>query len=155
MGNKDQKANWPKHLLELLHAYNFTRLDITGYSPHYLKHGQQWCLPINFYFPTIVSTGKHQCVDCYVTDLREQLVKAFKEAQVQFTCEAERQRRYYDCKANAISLEPGDLVLAEADAYKGRRKVKDWWKEELYKVECRIAKGIPSYLMKNQQTRCS
>ena len=71
------------------------------------------------------------------------------------TSEAERQRWYYDCKANAISLKPGDLVLAKADAYKGRRKVKDQWEEEVYEVECRIAGGVPSYLMKNQWTGCS
>ena len=75
--------------------------------------------------------------------------------QVQSTFEAERKRQYYDHKANAISLEPGDLVLAKTDAYKGKRKVKDWWEEEPYEVECRTAEGIPSYLMKNQQTRCS
>ena len=102
-----------------------------------------------------MSTEKHQCVDNYVADLCEWLCKAFKEVQAQSTFEAERQRQYYDCKANAISLEPGDLVLAKADAYKGRRKVKDWWEEELYEVEHRIAEGIPSYLMKNQQTGCS
>ena len=49
-------------------------------------------------------------------------------------------------------MEPGNLVLAKADAYKGRRKVKDWWEEELYEVECRIAEGVPFNLVKNQQT---
>ena len=37
----------------------------------------------------------------------------------------------------------------------GGRKVKDWWEEEPYKVECQIEEGIPSYLMKIQQTRYS
>ena len=74
---------------------------------------------------------------------------------MQSTSEAERQRQYYDCKANAISLGPGDLVLAKANTYKGRRKMKDQWEEEPYEMECRIAEGIPSYLMKNQQTRHS
>ena len=83
-----------------------------------------------------------------------QLQGAF-EAQMQSTSEAERQKRYYNRKANAISLEPGDLVLAQADTYRGRRKVKDQWEEELYKVECQIMEGISSYLMKNQQTGCS
>ena len=71
------------------------------------------------------------------------------------TSKAERQRQYYDHKASAIALEPGDLVLAKANACKGRRKVKDQWKEESYKVECRITEDIPSYFVKNKQTRCS
>ena len=153
--SKDWKADWPKHLPELVHAYNSTRLAIMGYSPHYLVFGQWLSLPINFYFPTIVSTEKHQHVDHYLADLHEWLHNTFKEAQVQSTSEAERQRWYYDHKANAISMVPGNLALAKANAYKGRRKVKDQWEEEPYKVECRIAKGIPSYLNKNQQTRCS
>ena len=153
--SKYQVADWPKHPLELLHGYNSMRSVITGYSLHYLMFGQWLCPPINFYFPTIMSTEKHQHVDHYVAGLCEQLCEAFKEAQVQSTSEAEMQRQYYDHKANAISLEPGDLVWAKGDAYKGRRKVKDQWEEEPYKVECRIAEGIPSYFMKNQWTRCS
>ena len=82
----------------------------------------------------ISGTKKHQCVDHYVVESHEWLWEFFKEAQVQSTSEAERQKWYYDRKANGISLEPGDLVLAKADAYRGKRKVKDWWEEELYEV---------------------
>ena len=32
--SKDQKADWTKHLPEVVHAYNSMRLAITGYSPH-------------------------------------------------------------------------------------------------------------------------
>ena len=60
--SKDQKADWPKHLPELVHAYNSTRLAITRYSPHYLMFGHRACLPINFYFPMIWGIEKHwQC----------------------------------------------------------------------------------------------
>ena len=34
--------------------------------------------------------------------------------------EAERQKWYYDRKANAVLLETSDLVLAKANAYKGK-----------------------------------
>ena len=74
---------------------------------------------------------------------------------MQSTSEAERQKWNYHRKANAISLELGDLVLAKADAYRGRRKVKDQWEEKPYEVEHQVAEGIPSHLMKNQQTGCS
>ena len=153
--SKDRKADWPRHLPELVHAYNSTRSAIMGYSPHYLMFGWWLCLCIDFYFSTIVSTDKHQHVNHYVADVHVWLCEAFKEVQVQSTSDSERQGWYYDHKADAISLEPGDLVLAKANAYKGRRKMKDWWEEEPYEVECRIAEGVPSYLVKNQQTRCS
>ena len=98
---------------------------------------------------------KHQCVDHYIAELHEQLLEAFEDAQVQSMSEAERQKWYYDRTANAISLEPGDLVLAKADTYRGRRKVKDQWEEEPYEVECQVAEDIPSNLVRNQQTGCS
>ena len=74
---------------------------------------------------------------------------------MQSTSEAERQKLHYDRKANAILLETGGLVLVKAYAYKGKRKGKDQWEEELYEVEFHIADSIPSYLMTNQQTTCS
>ena len=46
----------------------------------------------------------------------------------------------------------GGLVLAKADAYKGKRRVKDWWEEEPYEVKYQVTDGVPSYLIKNQQT---
>ena len=65
---------------------------------------------------------------------------------------SKRQKQYYDRKANAILPELGDLVLAKANAYKGKRKVKDQWEEELYEVLCQVTEGVSSNLMKNKQT---
>ena len=31
----EEKANWPSHLAEIVHAYNATHSAVTGYSPHY------------------------------------------------------------------------------------------------------------------------
>ena len=58
---------------------------------------------------------KQQCVDHYIAELCEWLWKAFEEAQVQSTSEVERQKWCYDRKANAISLEPGGLVLVKVN----------------------------------------
>ena len=61
--SKDQKADWPKHLPELIHSKNFMRSAITKYSPHYLMFGHQPCLPIDPYFPAIRGMEKHWHVD--------------------------------------------------------------------------------------------
>ena len=102
--------------------YNSMRLAITGYDPHYLIFGCQPCLPVDFYILTIRSMKKHQCVDQYVAKLHEWLWETFKEAEVQSTSETERQKQYCDRKANAISMEPGNLFLANGNAYKRRGK---------------------------------
>ena len=107
-------------------------------------------LPIDFHFPMVRDTQKHQCVDHYIAKPCEWVWEAFKETQTQSMSETERQKQHYNRKANAFSLKPGNLVLAKTNAYRVRRKVKDWWEEELYEVECQAAEGIPSYLMKNQ-----
>ena len=67
--SKDQKADWPKHLPELEHAYNSMRLAINRYIPHYSMSGCQPCLPIDFYFPMIRGTEKHQLLDYYIAKL--------------------------------------------------------------------------------------
>ena len=51
--SQDEKANWPKHLPELIQAYNGMRSAITGYSLHYLLFGYHLRFPIDLHFPTI------------------------------------------------------------------------------------------------------
>ena len=88
--SKDQKADWPRHLQELVNAYNSMRLAITRYSPRYLMFGHWLHSPIDFYFPMIRGMEKHQCADYYFAELCEWLWEAFKEAQVQSMSKAER-----------------------------------------------------------------
>ena len=47
-------------------------------------------------------------------------------------------------------FEPGDLVLVKADAWKGKRKIKDRWDEETWEVSQQIAADVPSYEVTNQ-----
>ena len=37
--SQDKKANWPKHLPEIIQVYNWTCSAIIGFSPHYLLFG--------------------------------------------------------------------------------------------------------------------
>ena len=53
-------------------------------------------------------------------------------------------------KIGTVNLKPDELVLVMVDAWKGRRKIKDRWEEEIWEVVCQIAADIPSYKVMNQ-----
>ena len=52
-----------------------------------------------------------------------------------------------------MNLKPGDLVLVKADAWKGKRKIKDRWDEEPWEVLWQIMADVPSYKVMNQHWR--
>ena len=64
-----------------------------------------------------------------------------------------RQKWYYDRKIGTMNLKPGDLILVKADAFKGKRKIKDRWEEEMLEVMHQIATDVPSYEVTNQHRR--
>ena len=146
---EDKKADWPSHLPEIEHAYNATQSAVTGYSPHYLMFGQWPRLPVDFIFPTIGSNEapmgetSARSVDVYVASVRDRLRSTLWEMQAQSTAEACQQKQYYDRKIGAVNLKPGDLVLVEADAWKGKRKIKDRWEEETWEVVQQIVADVP------------
>ena len=70
--------------------------------------------------------------------------------QAQSTAEACQQKQYYDRKVGAVNLKPDNLVLVKADAWKGKRKIKDRWDEETWEVSQQITTDIPSYKVMNQ-----
>ena len=61
--------------------------------------------------------------------------------------EAMRQKRYYDRKANALALEPSDLVLLRVSGYKGKRKVVDQWDSQPWKLVHQLDDGVPAYVV--------
>ena len=91
-----------------------------------------------------------KCVDMYVVSIWDRLRTTLQEAQAQLTAEAHRQKQYYDRKIGTVNLKPGDLVLVKADAWKGKRKMKDRWEEETWEVVHQITADIPSYEVMNQ-----
>ena len=49
-----------------------------------------------------------------------------------------------------MDLKPGDLVLVKADAFKGKRKIRDRWEDEACEVVHQIMTDIPSYKLTDQ-----
>ena len=89
------------------------------------------------------ASTKH--VDVYIASVQHRLRTALQEVQAQSIAEACRQKWYYDRKIGAVNLKHGNLVLVKADAWKGKRKIKDRWEEETSEVVHQIAADIPSY----------
>ena len=44
-----------------------------------------------------------------------------------------------------MNLKPGNLVLVKADAFKGKRKIRDRWEEETCELVHQIVTYVPSY----------
>ena len=89
-------------------------------------------------------------VDVYIASVRDTLRSALWEVQAKSTTEACQQKGYYNRKIGTVNLKPGNLVLVKADAWKGKRKIKDRWEEETWEVVCQIAADVSSYEVTNQ-----
>ena len=142
----DRKVSWPNYLASAILAYNCTRSAVTGYSPYFLMFGRRPYLPVDFYFPIIRDPPQEtkkiskQVVDI-VTTLRECCV----EARKQNALESKRQTRLYNRGFNASTLQVGDKVLLKTDAFKGKRKLKDNWSDEVYTVIRQMGENIPTF----------
>ena len=135
---QDKKARWSEHLPEMLAAYNGTRLAVTGYSPYFLLFGRKSRMPVDCLFPTLRDSPHQAKMEVSVVAMQKRLKEAFAVARHFTSQEAARQRRYYDCKAGAVALQPGDVVMVRTDGFVGKRNVKDRWEDGGFIVESQL-----------------
>ena len=122
---EDKEACWSKHLPELLLAYNTTCSAVTGYSPYYLLFGRRSRIPVDYLFPTLRDSPHQTKMEVSVAAMQKRLKEAFAVARCLTSEEAAKQCHYYDCKAGAVALHPGDIVIVRTDGFVGKQKVKD------------------------------
>ena len=135
---EDKKARWSEHLPEMLSAYNGTHSAVTGYSPYFLLFGRKSRMPVDCLFPTLRDSPHQAKMEVSVTAMQKRLKEAFTVARHLASQEAARQRRYYDRKAGAVALQPGDVVIVHTDGFVGKRKVKDRWEDGGFIVESQL-----------------
>ena len=122
---EDKKACWSEHLPELLLAYSATRSAVTRYSPYYLLFGRRSRIPVDYLFPTLHDLPHQTKMEVSVAAIQKRLKEAFAVARHLTSEEAAKQRCYYDRKAGAVALQPGDIVMVHTNGFVGKRKVKD------------------------------
>ena len=144
---EDRKACWSKHLPKLLMAYNATRSAVTGYSPYYLLFGRRPRIPVDYLFPTLRDSPHQTKMEVSVAAMQKRLKEAFTVVRHLTSEEVARQCRYYDRKAGAVALQPGDVVMVCTNGFVGKRKVKDQWEDGGFIVESQL-EDWPVYKVK-------
>ena len=79
-----------------------------------------------------------------VVAMQKRLKEAFAVARHLTSQEAAKQWCYYDRKAGAVALQPGDVVMVCTNGFVGKRKVKDRWEDGGFIVESQL-EGWPVY----------
>ena len=126
---EDRKACWLEHLPELVMAYNATCSAVTGYSPYYLLFGRRPRIPVDYLFPTLRDSPHQIELEVSVVAMQKRLKEAFAVVRCLTSEEVARQHRYYDRKAGAVALQPGDIVMVRTNGFVGKWKAKDQWED--------------------------
>ena len=144
---EDKKACWSEKLPELLMAYNATRSAVTRYSPYYLLFGRRPRIPVDYLFPTLHDSPHQTKMEVSVAAMQKRLKEAFAVARHLTSEDPAKQCRYYDRKAGAVALQPGDIVMVHTDGFVGKQKVKDRWEDGGFIVESQL-EDWPVYKVK-------
>lgn len=143
LGTK-QKARWKEYVRPLVHTYNCTRNDVTGFTPYELLFGRSPRLPVDLAFGLPVREQQCTSHSQYIQDLRSRLEEAFQLASKNIAKAGERNKARFDQRVTPSSLEEGDRVLVRNVRLRGKHKLEDKWEREVYVVVGR-AGPLPAY----------
>lgn len=142
-----QKSKWKEYVRPLVHAFNCTRNEVTGFSPYELLFGRSPRLPIDLAFGLPVRDSPSSSHSQYVKNLRSRLKESYKLASQSARKSGERNKGRFDQRVKPSSLEAGDRVLVRNVRIRGKHKLEDKWEQEVYVVVDR-AGDLPVYSVK-------
>ena len=142
-----QKSRWRDHLNKVVHAYNCTRHDSTGFSPFYLLFGRAPRLPIDLMFGLKPPEG-YSTYPEYVRSWRRAMKEAYDMASAHAKKSADMGKQQYDKKVRHTTLREGDRVLVRNLTERGGPgKLRPYWEQEIY-VVTQKRKDMPVYEVK-------
>ncbi|XP_061921885.1 uncharacterized protein LOC133662165 [Entelurus aequoreus] len=144
--NQD-KSRWRDFVKPLVHAYNCTRNDVTGFTPYELMFGRQPRLPVDLAFGLPVREGRPTSHSDYVQNLKSRLEESYKIAMDNAAKIAHKNKTRFDRRVTASDLEVGDRVLIRNVRIRGKHKISDKWESTIHVVVSR-AGTLPVYTVK-------
>ncbi|XP_075054044.1 uncharacterized protein LOC142140083 [Mixophyes fleayi] len=146
MGTLDtkKKAHWSRHISHLVHAYNCTKNESTGYSPYLLMFGREARLPIDICFGMDTADPQEKPHLKYVEQLKQELKEAYRLAEAAASKAGQRNKGRYDLQVKEHILEPGDRVLLRHLGLPGKHKLANRWRKDPHVVVAKLP-DIPAY----------
>lgn len=129
-----KKSCWKEYVKPLVHAYNCTRNETTGFSPYELMFGRQPRLPIDLAFGLPLKDEGRLTHSQYVKNLKSHLEESFRIASENSKKMGERNKARYDKRVTASTLHKGDRVLVRSVRLRGKNKLADRWEGVAYIV---------------------
>lgn len=131
--SQEKRRQWSQHVGYLVHAYNSTKCDATGYSPYFLMFGREARLPVDLCFGT-ATDGQCEKESQYVARMKKELQRAYKLASTTADKVHQRNKKAYDKRVAFQSLEIGDRVSIKNLGLKGKHKLQPRWSSIPYVV---------------------
>ena len=148
-----QKSKWKDHLPKMVHAYNCTRHESTGFSQFYLLFGRQPRLPIDLILNLESESCKPANYKTYVKNWKEAMSEAYEIANEKCAQNRTRGKQYYDRRIRSSELRPGDRVLVRNLSKLGKPyKLRSHWEEEIHVVVARRGEDSSVYTVKPENS---
>lgn len=144
------KSNWKDHVHKLVHAYNCTQHESTGFAPFKLLFGRSPRLPIDLMFG-LESQEKPTSHAAYVNKWKTAMSQAYGQALKNSTKGRERGQAQYNKRVRSSVLEPGDRVLVRNLTPRGGPgKLRSYWEDKVHVVVRRKAPDSPVYELQQE-----
>lgn len=141
----DAKADWKSSLDKVVHAFNVTRNESTGYAPYYLLFGRNPRLPIDSMFGIPHSEDSVSHED-YVKKWKLRMEEAYQLATKSAQASGKRGKELYDKKIQGAELQPGNRVLIRNLTERGGPgKLRSFWEDKVHVVVKRKHPESPVY----------